>query len=91
MKRTFFNNKQWTQKEGAYALIQSTKPQSLAHGLNDSPAGLLHGSSNNSAAGAIAAARSNRGFTDGIDRPLVSEFQLKSYFSVSFTYYFRRR
>jgi Epoxide hydrolase N terminus len=41
MKRTFFkNNEQWTQKEGAYALIQSTKPQSLAHGLNDSPAGL---------------------------------------------------
>ena len=27
-------------KEGAYALIQSTKPQSLAQGLNDSPAGL---------------------------------------------------
>ena len=26
--------------EGAYALIQSTKPQSLAYGLNDSPAGL---------------------------------------------------
>ena len=24
----------------AYAMIQSTKPQSLAHGLNDSPAGL---------------------------------------------------
>ena len=28
------------QKEGAYALIQSTKPESLACGLNDSPAGL---------------------------------------------------
>jgi pimeloyl-ACP methyl ester carboxylesterase len=28
------------QREGAYALIQSTKPQSLAPGLNDSPAGL---------------------------------------------------
>lgn len=28
------------QKEGAYALIQSTKPHSLAAGLNDSPAGL---------------------------------------------------
>ena len=27
-------------KGGAYALIQSTKPQSLAAGLNDSPAGL---------------------------------------------------
>src|SRR3984957_7852944 len=34
------NCEQWVQKEGAYALIQSTKPQSLAHGLNDSPAGL---------------------------------------------------
>jgi hypothetical protein len=31
---------EWFQKEGAYALIQSTKPQSLAPGLNDSPAGL---------------------------------------------------
>jgi hypothetical protein len=31
---------QWRQKEGAYALIQSTKLRSLAHGLNDSPAGL---------------------------------------------------
>jgi len=33
-------NEQWIRKEGAYALIQSTKPQSLAPGLNDSPAGL---------------------------------------------------
>jgi pimeloyl-ACP methyl ester carboxylesterase len=39
-KKFFENNEQWLQKEGAYALIQSTKPQSLAHGLNDSPAGL---------------------------------------------------
>jgi len=39
-KKFFRNNEQWVQKEGAYALIQSTKPQSLAHGLNDSPAGL---------------------------------------------------
>lgn len=30
----------WAQEEGAYAMIQSTKPQSLAYGLNDSPAGL---------------------------------------------------
>jgi pimeloyl-ACP methyl ester carboxylesterase len=30
----------WTQTEGAYAMIQSTKPQSLAYGLNDSPVGL---------------------------------------------------
>ncbi len=31
---------QWQQKEGGYAMIQSTKPQSLAYGLTDSPAGL---------------------------------------------------
>ena len=30
----------WQQSEGAYALIQGTKPQTLAYGLNDSPAGL---------------------------------------------------
>jgi len=33
-------SKQWQQKEGAYAMIQGTRPQSLAYGLNDSPAGL---------------------------------------------------
>lgn len=33
-------NERWIQTEGAYASIQSTKPQSLAYGLNDSPAGL---------------------------------------------------
>ncbi|SHM46624.1 Pimeloyl-ACP methyl ester carboxylesterase [Chitinophaga jiangningensis] len=32
--------KQWQQLEGAYAMIQSTKPQTLGYGLNDSPAGL---------------------------------------------------
>ncbi len=31
---------EWEQKEGAYALIHSTKPLSLAYGLNDSPVGL---------------------------------------------------
>lgn len=31
---------QWSQQEGAYALLQSTKPQTLACGLNDSPIGL---------------------------------------------------
>jgi pimeloyl-ACP methyl ester carboxylesterase len=36
----FRNNEKWMQREGAYAAIQSTKPQSLAHALNDSPAGL---------------------------------------------------
>ena len=30
----------WVQTEGAYTSIQSTRPQSLAYGLNDSPAGL---------------------------------------------------
>jgi pimeloyl-ACP methyl ester carboxylesterase len=30
----------WQQKEGAYSMIQSTKPQTIAYGLNDSPAGL---------------------------------------------------
>jgi microsomal epoxide hydrolase len=39
-KKFFKDSEQWVQKEGAYALIQSTKPQSLAQGLNDSPAGL---------------------------------------------------
>ena len=39
-KKFFKQNDHWIQKEGAYALIQSTKPQSLAPGLNDSPAGL---------------------------------------------------
>jgi pimeloyl-ACP methyl ester carboxylesterase len=40
-ERTFFEkNEEWLQKEGAYALIQSTKPYSLAEALNDSPVGL---------------------------------------------------
>jgi pimeloyl-ACP methyl ester carboxylesterase len=30
----------WDETEGAYRAIQSTKPQTLAYGLNDSPAGL---------------------------------------------------
>jgi pimeloyl-ACP methyl ester carboxylesterase len=38
--RFFKNTDKWMQKEGAYALIQSTKPQSLGVALNDSPAGL---------------------------------------------------
>jgi pimeloyl-ACP methyl ester carboxylesterase len=32
--------KRWQQAEGAYALIQATKPQSLAYAMTDSPAGL---------------------------------------------------
>src|SRR5262249_3300033 len=39
-QRFFERNDQWMQKEGAYALIQSTKPQTLGLALNDSPAGL---------------------------------------------------
>ena len=31
---------QWWFREGAYAMVQMSKPQSLAFGLNDSPAGL---------------------------------------------------
>ena len=31
---------QWERDEGAYGHIQGTKPQTLAYGLNDSPAGL---------------------------------------------------
>ncbi len=30
----------WWYSEGAYAMIQSTKPQTIAFGLNDSPVGL---------------------------------------------------
>lgn len=33
-------SKRWSMEEGAYAMLQSTKPQTLAYGLNDSPAGL---------------------------------------------------
>jgi len=31
---------EWQQQEGAYAMVQASKPQTLAYGLNDSPAGL---------------------------------------------------
>jgi pimeloyl-ACP methyl ester carboxylesterase len=31
----------WEQEEGAYDALQATRPQTLAYGLNDSPAGLL--------------------------------------------------
>jgi pimeloyl-ACP methyl ester carboxylesterase len=39
-KKFFAHNDQWLPKEGAYATIQASKPQSLAPGMNDSPAGL---------------------------------------------------
>ncbi|MES3000988.1 MAG: epoxide hydrolase family protein [Pseudomonadota bacterium] len=52
---------QWAEQEGAYAMIQGTKPQTLATALNDSPAGLaawiaekFHAWSDTSAHGARA-------------------------------------
>ncbi len=40
-EREFVENaQQWSQTEMAYAMEQSSKPQTLAYGLNDSPAGL---------------------------------------------------
>jgi pimeloyl-ACP methyl ester carboxylesterase len=40
-ERKFFeHNEKWLPTEGGYATIQSSRPQSLAQGLNDSPAGL---------------------------------------------------
>ena len=34
------DRERWYQTEGGYGHIQATKPQTLAYGLNDSPAGL---------------------------------------------------
>jgi pimeloyl-ACP methyl ester carboxylesterase len=39
-KKYMERGQKWSQTEGSYAFIQSTKPQSLAYGLNDSPSGL---------------------------------------------------
>jgi len=39
-KKYLETGKKWQQTEGAYAMIQSTKPQTLGYGLNDSPVGL---------------------------------------------------
>jgi pimeloyl-ACP methyl ester carboxylesterase len=39
-KKFFEHNDKWLPTEGGYAAIQASRPQSLAHGLNDSPAGL---------------------------------------------------
>ena len=36
----FKRGQEWAAKEAAYGMVQSTKPQNLAFGLNDSPAGL---------------------------------------------------
>jgi pimeloyl-ACP methyl ester carboxylesterase len=48
----------WNQAEMAYAMEHSSKPQTLAHALNDSPAGSRPGSWRSSAPGATAAATS---------------------------------
>jgi pimeloyl-ACP methyl ester carboxylesterase len=41
VEKQYFNAvQQWRLQEGAYAMQQSTKPQTLAYGLNDSPVGL---------------------------------------------------
>lgn len=34
------SGQQWGMREGAYLILQSTKPQTLGYGLNDSPVGL---------------------------------------------------
>jgi pimeloyl-ACP methyl ester carboxylesterase len=39
-KKYMERGQQWSKTGGSYAFIQSTKPQSLAYGFNDSPAGL---------------------------------------------------
>ncbi|MBE9461431.1 epoxide hydrolase family protein [Dyadobacter subterraneus] len=39
-KKYMEEGKKWQMQEGAYAMIQGTKPQTLAYGINDSPAGL---------------------------------------------------
>ncbi|MDQ2978609.1 MAG: epoxide hydrolase [Acidobacteriota bacterium] len=39
-KRFLEQERTWMEAEGAYDHVQATKPQTLAHGLNDSPAGL---------------------------------------------------
>lgn len=39
-KRYAQDVERWSQTEGAYAMEHSTKPQTLAYGLNDSPVGL---------------------------------------------------
>ena len=39
-KKYMAAGKQWQMTEGAYAILQSTKPQTLAYAVNDSPIGL---------------------------------------------------
>lgn len=56
---------QWWYTEGAYGMVQMTKPQSLAYGLNDSPTGLAawivsFGSSRDASAEAVERAFGSR-------------------------------
>jgi len=51
----------WRDTEGGYAHLQATRPQTLAAGLADSPAGLAAWITENSGPGATAAARSSGG------------------------------
>jgi pimeloyl-ACP methyl ester carboxylesterase len=39
-KKYFDQGRQWQQQEGAYGMLQATKPQTLAYAVNDSPIGL---------------------------------------------------
>ena len=39
-RKYFEAGEKWSEREGAYAIVQSTKPQMAACGLSDSPAGL---------------------------------------------------
>jgi pimeloyl-ACP methyl ester carboxylesterase len=39
-RKYFQQGQQWQQREGAYGMVQGTKPQTLAYAINDSPIGL---------------------------------------------------
>ncbi len=55
-QRYFAAEKKWMLEEGAYAMIQSTIPQTLAYALNVLRRDWRHGSSRNFARGAIVRA-----------------------------------
>ena len=40
-RRFLADRERWVEEEGAYGSVQRTRPRTLAHALNDSPAGLL--------------------------------------------------
>jgi hypothetical protein len=50
-------NESWQRTDGAYALIQGTRPYTLARGLNDSPTALAACSSRISAPSSVPCAR----------------------------------